>query len=324
LIISLQMSSSHLIFVFAILALVCANDFDPNKVRLLNYRYNQDQPHETFRLNAIFRSNIPLIGKDFAFDEVLDAMEHSALRDADLILPRDNFILVDYSLLKPSDANLDKEKAYFEKHPDRGYVLNRPIYGTSVDPEDQTEAQIERMSESLTFIDEDLLAITNELESLLSDFSGPKNVYVLVHCQHGRDRAGEVSAAYWIARGFHSWEQVQATNYEIASGAIKHTNQRALTWFCHQLNIHRGYEGLTCTHENLSGHEVEPELFGWDQSPSSGSNSDLWLLITFPITAFVGVCALCILVLVCATLIVQRLTRESVKESYELPDPINV
>ena len=73
------------------------------------------------------------------------------------------------------------------------------------------------------------------------------------------------------------WEQVNGSNYEII-GPMSHTTQRALTWYCHHLQLEKGYDGLTCEHMNTNGeNKKKPALVHWDEQ--SGEDSTPWNLI---------------------------------------------
>jgi len=300
-----QLVLSLALLVVAFVGFNAANDFDPLTVRLLDYQ-NSPDARELYHMNALFRSNIPERNGEFVYDELIAAMQDAAMRDAKMILPMENFYIIDVSLLKSDDDHLTIEQTFWRQNRNLGELISVPIYGEDLNPADVSSREITVKSENLDWMDDDLPALVQQLHDLLMDFTQTRNTYIFVHCQHGHDRAGEVSGAYWIAKGFKSWEQVSASNYQIADGHITYANQRALTWYCHHLSLHSDYTGLTCTHENLdSSTAAVPVLLGWDISETV---SRKWPAIVFPILGslvLVGLC-FCLLAVVVGVLVSAR------------------
>ena len=80
-----------------------------------------------------------------------------------------------------------------------------------------------------------------------------------------------MAGAYQLKYGRRSWEEVQSTNWETGDCHITFENQRALTWYCHFLQLHQGYNQLSCTHDNLNEASIkQPPLVGWDQEENDG------------------------------------------------------
>jgi len=269
---------------------VSGTHFSSGSVRLVDYKRAED-PSATNRLNAIFRSNLPIRDGKFVYYDVVEAFQHAATRDGKFILPTEFYLIV-VSLLSPHDSSITKENDFFEDHPELGRVENRPVVGTKENPDDYSMDEIIRKSADLSWLPEDLTGLIEELDGWVNDFSTDQNTIVLVHCEHGKDRTGEVSGAYWIGKGFYSWEQADSTNYEISHGPIQPNNQRSLTWYCHHLQFHQGYDSLTCTHENLKANDHDkPELLGWDQSSQSPW---AWILLTLLSLSGVLICLLAV------------------------------
>lgn len=203
-----------------------ATKFNPELVRLLDYNTDTGA--------FLFRGNMPVANNALVYQQLLTAM-----RKASPGTPMaDKVFVVDISLVNeviPAEANdLKIEKNFWQQNPTLGKLINHPVYGSLTSPNDYPSAvrkQLEKIP-TVSKIDDLLL----DLQALLKtpQMSGiPLAIYV--HCEAGKDRTGEVAAAYAMKYQGVSYAAAYANANLIAERDISKYSKNELQWYAYYL-----------------------------------------------------------------------------------------
>lgn len=183
--------------------------FNPRLLHILDY--NEKEEEKVF----LVRGNIPIIGGKFCYDLLKNKIKEVIIQSGVSI--RDNFKIVDVSLLGYSAEDqkfLQIEKDWFSHNPDTGLFIHKPILGISTNVL-SIEPSFHKLLAN-TNIDglRELIYTLKEIMHI-SLYPGEDTV-IYIHCTAGKDRTGEVSAAYLMQNKNLSYIQVTELNREIA------------------------------------------------------------------------------------------------------------
>jgi len=288
---------SFVLFAFALFSCsVYAQDsLKADRVILLD-TYNLDNCQ-----NLLFRSNKPLDSDDnFAYDTLYDYMRDEA-KSRGVDMPKQYFLQV-FNLMRDSGEEGDYSKTeneYFHDHPSEGAIIQNPIEGTDKEaPSHYSNKEVKKYVSNWNkyfedqnfdqFIDTIRESVTHECRVQNGNEFIP--TVTLVHCNHGRDRAGQVSGSYLMKYAGWNFPEVSALNYQVGGldSPIVFSNQRAMVWYCQYLVEEQGFsmKKLKCNdEENMSsGDESVPEYLD-EVSSIAGSASSL--VYSFSLSLFV-------------------------------------
>ena len=183
--------------------------------------------------NCLFRSNLPLKGNSFAYNELRQAMQAAYRTRMGAALPA-QFELVDISLLNWfTDAKeLQLEKQYFRMHPERGRFKHHAIYGALSSPNTYPET-MKNWLEILPSMGE-ISELEDELGYLISTVND-KPQMVVVHCRAGHDRTGEVVAAFQMRYLGMSYQEAYTKANATKGNPINPLSHYGLMWYAYYL-----------------------------------------------------------------------------------------
>lgn len=185
--------------------------------------------------NVLFRGNLPISHstEKFQYDNLVTRLEQAAAT-AGATLP-ENYTIIDISLineLTPEEAkNLSTEKEFWRAHPTLGYLINHPIYGAFTSP--NTYPKATRKSLERYSLDHLNKLITEIHEKLISQNEHPLLLYV--HCEDGKDRTGEVIAAYSMRYLEVSYKDALNNANDIAGRKIRRFSKHGIQWYAYYL-----------------------------------------------------------------------------------------
>lgn len=200
--------------------------FNPALVHLVD--------HDTNTGNFLFRGNMPIAGQALSYQQLLTAMR-SASPGAPL--PAKVYV-VDVSLVNtvnPAEAaDLKIEGAFWQQNPTLGKLINHPVYGSLSSPNDYPSAVRKRLEKIPTLSRIDDLVV--DLQALLKmpQMSGiPLAIYI--HCEAGKDRTGEVAAAYSMKYQGVPYSEAYANANSVAGRTISKFSRNDLQWYAYYL-----------------------------------------------------------------------------------------
>lgn len=186
--------------------------------------------------NLLFRGSNPIINsEEFAINMLTEKMRESA-QENNVNFP-DEFYLISISLLSLERSAINIEKAFFRNNPERGELINIPVFGIIPETENKILKGLEAAVEYFVDIkgislQQDAQAISTIRQQLIrNDKSIPIIVYV--HCNAGCDRTGEVIAGYRLQfkENFSLAQAAQMNNQECGRTQAPH-NLQAMKRYC--------------------------------------------------------------------------------------------
>jgi len=195
--------------------------------------------------NYLFRAGEPTTivdGKQkFDMGNLTLAFE-AAASAVNLTLPSD-FFLLDISLLSIEVESTHAEKLFFDANPSAGKFHLWPFTGSLLDPNIFTDEERKILA---LYMDphtiDDLPKKVPELRRMLYT-SYNKSAILMIHCEQGMDRTGELSGSYYITYQNMSFGQALALDCSINPDQIRGigcNNQDAFQWYCYRMY----YQGL--------------------------------------------------------------------------------
>jgi protein tyrosine/serine phosphatase len=180
------------------------------------------------------------------------------------------------------------ENEYFHDHPSQGAIIQNSIEGTDKEaPSHYSKNEVKKFVSNWNkyFEDQNYDQFIDTIrKSVTHECRRDGNEYIptvtLIHCNHGRDRVGQVSGSYLMKYAGWNFLEVSALNYQVGGldSPIVFSNQRAMVWYCQYLVEEEGFsmKKLQCNdEENMSsGDESIPEYMG-EVSSITGSASSL-------------------------------------------------
>ncbi len=183
--------------------------FNPKLLHILDY--NEKEEEKVF----LVRGNIPIVGGKFCYDLLKKKIQDVIIQSGFSI--RDNFKIVDVSLLGYSAEEqnfLQIEKDWFHHNPETGLFIHKPILGISTNLL-SIEPSFHKLFAN-TNID-GLRELIYTLKELMYISLYPyEDTVIYIHCTAGKDRTGEVSAAYLMQNKNLSYIQATELNNQIA------------------------------------------------------------------------------------------------------------
>ncbi|MGY4534167.1 hypothetical protein ACVW0Y_003305 [Pseudomonas sp. TE3786] len=206
--------------------ITAGSSFSPELVHLVD--------HDSNTGNFLFRGNMPISNKAFSYQQLVAAMRNAS---PGVPLP-DKVYLIDVSLvnsINPAEAaDLKIEQGFWQQNPTLGKLINHPVYGSITSPNDYPSALRKRLEKIPTISRIDDLVV--DLQALLKmpQMSGV-TLAIYVHCEAGKDRTGEVAAAYAMKYLGSSYAKAYANANAIAKRAISQFSRNELQWYAYYL-----------------------------------------------------------------------------------------
>lgn len=189
--------------------------------------------------NFLFRGNMPIHNQQLDYDGLRAAIKKAAQGKA---LP-DAYFLVDISLINsinPQEAaDLHTERSFWKHHSDVGQVINHPVYGALTSPNDYPPEVRKRLEKIPTLSSTDVLL--ENIQSLLNaNHLNGLPLVLYVHCEAGKDRTGEVIAAYAMKYQGASYADAYANAKRIAKRELSSFSRNELQWYAYYLRDVQG------------------------------------------------------------------------------------
>jgi len=183
--------------------------------------------------NYIFRGNTPLSNDGFPYEELMREIKHIANNKLHRIIG-DNPYLIDISLINniAEESHLKIEELFFKNNPDKGELVNHPIYGALTSPNCYPK-NIRKEMEKIPNIDNMSQLLSTIKEKIDHKKDRPQIIYI--HCQSGFDRTGEVIAAYQMRYSQCSYESAYTNANKIAGRPINNYCHAGLQWYAYYL-----------------------------------------------------------------------------------------
>jgi protein-tyrosine phosphatase len=223
-----------------------------HKVRLI--------AHHTFPgtnvTNYFYRSNVPITcaHKHNVSSCVMDYAKLTGFMaqraaNASLAFPMPMYV-TDLNTLNEFKVDerdsLRVEKAFFAANPRLGKFVAMEILGSLLDPIFMSEGSIKKLLPEYAAKDPDHLAARIPMiHTMLHTNLGHSNA-ILVHCEGGDDRTGEVSAAYVMMYQNQTLRQAIEWDRSISRRHIEVLSSNEVQWWCWYLTFSLGYTGLNC------------------------------------------------------------------------------
>lgn len=180
----------------------------------------------------LLRGNSPVTENTFNYSTLVSFMADAA---SPLALPG-KYKIIDVSLLNrinPKDREvLAAEKSFWNKNPDKGSLVNHAIFGNLTSP-DIYPGRTKKILEKLPTPDR-LDELVVQLKMLLSQASTDTLIYV--HCQAGKDRTGEVIAAYSMKYQGRSYSDAIKNARSVAGRRLSIFSENAIKWYAWYLS----------------------------------------------------------------------------------------
>lgn len=197
--------------------------FNPKMLHILDYKKTEGK--KVF----LIRGNIPIINEKFCYDLLKSFIK-------DLIVQRglsitNDFKIIDVSFLSSSleEKEIQIEKNWFLQNPETGIFIHRPIHGTSINP-----LAIEEPFHNLLAnknIDGLRELIYSLKEIMYISLYPCQDTVIYIHCTAGKDRTGEVSAAYLMENKNLSYIEAIELNRQIAGRNLYINQANAICWY---------------------------------------------------------------------------------------------
>lgn len=197
--------------------------FNPKMLHILDY--NKIKEGKIF----LIRGNLPIIDQNFCYDLLKSSIKDLIVQSGLSI--KNNFKLVDISFLSYllEEKELQIEKDWFSQNPGTGVFIHRPIYGTSSNPLTIEESFCTLLANKN--IDGLRELIHSLKETMCTPLYPGEDTVIYIHCTAGKDRTGEVSAAYLMENKNLSYSEVIDLNREIAGRNLYINQANAICWY---------------------------------------------------------------------------------------------
>jgi hypothetical protein len=228
------MNKLLLLALLVIVAQVIAEPLAADRVHLID--------HNPSTNNFLFRGNMP-VNSSGVLDYGLwrDTLIRRAKEEFNVDVPSD-FYIIDYSflytVLEPFD--LSREKNFFEANPQLGEFRHYPLWGTLANANLLSESLIKLGLKSGLWNNDKLGDLVAETKRIL-DTKADKPVVVYYHCEHGVDRTGEGSGAYYMTHLQWTYAKTIDYNFNIIPRHMNFENTLELNWYCWHLHYTQGF-----------------------------------------------------------------------------------
>jgi hypothetical protein len=184
--------------------------------------------------NYLFRGNMPIDGNEFSYNQLRAAMKKAAPGG---VLP-EQYFLIDISLvnsINPNEAaDLAIERQFWKVNSHLGQVINHPVYGSLTSPNDYPEQVRKKLERIPTLSSTDVL-LENIQSLLLANQANAQPLVLYIHCEAGKDRTGEVAAAYAMKYQGSSYLDAYANAKRIAGRDLSSFSRNELQWYAYYL-----------------------------------------------------------------------------------------
>lgn len=200
------------------------SDFEPGLVSLIS----QDSG------NYLFRGNMPISNKTFRYKELRASLEQAA---PGKVLPKEIY-LVDISLINsinPNEAaDLEIETSFWKTNSTLGRLINHPVYGSLTSPNDYPK-KVRRQLEKIPTLSNTDVLLENIHSLLQSRQLNGVPLVLYIHCEAGKDRTGEIAAAYAMKYQQSSYADAYANAKRIAKRDLGKNSRNELQWYAYFL-----------------------------------------------------------------------------------------
>lgn len=238
------MLSRVVFLIFCIVVVPCSATLDFARVHLVDFAKT-----DTGLVNFLFRSNMPINDTTLDYDNLKADMKFRVQNEsgvAGLELP-DAFYLLDISLDNPFDKDNAIELSFWNDplHASLGSYLNWPIgFAGILPPTLYTTQQIIDMSAANgTVWNEDHLPdrVDEVRQMLLSPHASGLPLVILVHCEAGCDRTGQMVGSYRLRYQQKTAKEMYALDVYECTRPPNYFSTSGLEWFCYYLQYHQGF-----------------------------------------------------------------------------------
>lgn len=197
--------------------------FDPKMLHVLDYKKTEGK--KVF----LIRGNIPIIDEKFCYDLLKSSIKNIIVQ-AGLSITN-NFKIIDISFLSCSleEKELQIEKDWFLQNPETGIFIHRPIYGSSINPLAIEEPFHNLLANKNIDRLRELIYSLNEI--MYISLYPCQDTVIYIHCTAGKDRTGEVSAAYLMENKNLSYSEAIELNRQIAGRNLYINQTNAICWY---------------------------------------------------------------------------------------------
>lgn len=179
--------------------------------------------------NFLFRGNSPVSKDTFEYDALKSYLSDAA---SPIKLPT-QFTIIDVSLLNkisPKDRDtLAVEHKFWDQNKDKGSLINHAIFGNITSPDDYS-VEKRKILEKLPSIDR-LDELVVQLHTLMSQNLQNNPSLIYVHCEAGKDRTGEVIAAYSMKYQGVSYNNAIKNAHDVAGRNLSRFSENAIKWY---------------------------------------------------------------------------------------------
>ena len=208
--------------------------FKPQSVHFVDYH--------TKTGNYLFRGGIPLSSGGFTYNQLMHTFRSIAKKKLNRDIPSDAF-LIDISLLNNiiEEQSLKQEAAFLSRNPEKGILLNYPVYGALTSPFSYSEKRRKELQVVPSF--ENLEWLVGRIKSLIDDNKAAAQI-IYVHWNSGHDRTGQVIGAYKMTYSSNSYQCVYSDANKIAERLISSYCRSGLQWYACYLKDNKGFESI--------------------------------------------------------------------------------
>jgi len=204
----------------------------------------------------LFRANELVYNGTLAFDWLVSGIKYAANASGLSNFP-DKFFVIDFCLLSIELTDWTTEEDFFSSNPSLGKFVHEPIIGSITNPMWFSESIRKTLAEDTSSFDNLPKTISTLVDLLHSTNTMP--TAILIHCEAGKDRTGEVSGSYYISQQNVTFNQALYYDDKCVEGSrdIETASMWAFEWYCWYLKWggDQKYADLDCTpNTNYVGH----------------------------------------------------------------------
>ncbi|WP_419533158.1 hypothetical protein [Endozoicomonas sp.] len=204
-----------------------SSEFKPERVHLVDYNEQTG--------NYLFRGNMPLNSKTFAYHELMGIVNSHAIEQTGSPIP-EMVRIIDISLINTINPNerrhLAKEHGFFDQNKELGEVIHYPVYGIPVSVKHTHRKWRKHFAKK--WGKDKLESLVNNLKRRL-DQDETATIILYVHCEAGFDRTGELIAAYQLRHQGKSYHQAYQNAVLVAGRQISSLSKHGLQWYAYYL-----------------------------------------------------------------------------------------
>ena len=173
---------------------------------------------------------------EWSQDVLIQGLQITAEKE-NVTLP-ETFIVGDLSLLTVEWDALYSEAQFYLDNPDLGFFSHWPQFGTNLNASDLDENTRNYVADFAPQPYGDYLEMLMDLLPVWLATPSEESVVYYIHCQSGKDRTGQVSAAYYIRWLGATWNDAMYYDQSCVGENRELSPPLACgaQWYCYQLN----------------------------------------------------------------------------------------